>query len=236
MQVLLSYGTYTNLELLEFYGFLLGENPNDKVYVPLETSVYSSSSFPRDLMYIHQNGKPSFALLCTLRLWATPPSKRRSLGHLAYTGAQLSSENEMIVMGLILEKSMAILRSLPTSLEDDSHILSGVEKIRGPNTHAELHGLISELGGDSHAFLESSGLRDSSESTQYLSCKIKRFWYRWKLAVGWRHRYKKTLLDCVSYCTGRIDSLQSWGLSVDSEVAGQYLGICCLFHAATLDG
>ncbi|KAI5010971.1 hypothetical protein ZWY2020_013108 [Hordeum vulgare] len=32
-QVLLGYGTYTNLELLEHYGFLLDENPNEKTYI-----------------------------------------------------------------------------------------------------------------------------------------------------------------------------------------------------------
>lgn len=209
LQVLLSYGTYTNLELLEFYGFLLSENPNDKVYIPLETSIYSSSSFSKELMYIHQNGKPSFALLCTLRLWATPSNKRRSIGHLAYTGAQLSAENEIIIMGFIIEKSKAILRSLPTSVEEDSDILGGIEKIHDLNTPMELHRLLSELGGDSCAFLESNGVQFSLESAQYLSCKTRSSLHRWKLAVEWRHSYKKTLLDCISYCTRRIGFLQS---------------------------
>ncbi|OWM64367.1 hypothetical protein CDL15_Pgr020333 [Punica granatum] len=210
-QVLLSYGTYTNLELLEYYGFLLNENPNDKVYIPLETSIYSSSSFPKELMYIHQNGKPSFALLCTLRLWATPPNERRSIGHLAYAGAQLSAKNEMSVMGLILEKSNAILRKLPTSIEEDNHILCGIDKIHDFHTLMEVHKLLSELGGDSCAFLESTGLRESLANNQFLPCKIRRSWYRWKLAVQWRVRYKKTLLDCISYCTRTIYFLQSKG-------------------------
>jgi len=38
--VLLCYGTYTNLELLEHYGFLLNENSNDKVFIPLEPEIF----------------------------------------------------------------------------------------------------------------------------------------------------------------------------------------------------
>jgi len=61
-QVLLSYGTYTNLELLEHYGFLLNNNPNDKVYIPLEPGVSSCSSWPAESLYINQGGEPSYAL------------------------------------------------------------------------------------------------------------------------------------------------------------------------------
>lgn len=36
-QVYLCYGSYTSLELLEHYGFLLPSNPHDEVLVPPET-------------------------------------------------------------------------------------------------------------------------------------------------------------------------------------------------------
>ncbi|KAG6403332.1 hypothetical protein SASPL_135549 [Salvia splendens] len=61
-QVLLSYGTYTNLELLEHYGFILQDNPNDKAFISLESEMYSLCSWPKDSLYISQDGKPSFAL------------------------------------------------------------------------------------------------------------------------------------------------------------------------------
>ncbi|KAL0396171.1 UNVERIFIED_CONTAM: protein SET DOMAIN GROUP 40 [Sesamum calycinum] len=70
-QVLLSYGTYTNLELLEHYGFLLQENPNDKAFISLEPEMHSLCSWPKESIYISEDGKPSFALLSTVRLWAT---------------------------------------------------------------------------------------------------------------------------------------------------------------------
>lgn len=98
LQVLLRYGTYSNLELLEYYGFLLHENPNDKVFIPLEHEIYSSSSWPKESLYIQHNGNPSFALLTALRLWATQANKRRVVGHLAYARSQLSVKNEMLVM------------------------------------------------------------------------------------------------------------------------------------------
>ena len=57
---------------LGHYGFTLEENSNDKVFIysfrdqPL---CALASSWPKDSLYIHQDGKPSFALVSTLRLW-----------------------------------------------------------------------------------------------------------------------------------------------------------------------
>ncbi|KAF7135514.1 hypothetical protein RHSIM_Rhsim08G0021900 [Rhododendron simsii] len=128
-QVLLSYGTYTNLELLEHYGFLLDENPNDKAFIPLEPEVYSSCSWPKDSLYIHQNGKPSFALLSALRLWLTPRNQRRSVGHLIYSGSQLSAENEKIVMGWMVKSCKAVLMNFATSIEDDKLLIRKIDRM-----------------------------------------------------------------------------------------------------------
>ncbi|KAG2284791.1 hypothetical protein Bca52824_056011 [Brassica carinata] len=58
---------------LGHYGFTLEVNSNDKVFIPLEISLYAlASSWPKDSLYIHQDGKPSFALVSMLRLWHTP--------------------------------------------------------------------------------------------------------------------------------------------------------------------
>ncbi|KAI3798726.1 hypothetical protein L1987_34004 [Smallanthus sonchifolius] len=103
-QVLLSYGTYTNLELLEHYGFILNNNPNDKAYIPLPSDLYSLYSWPLDSLYIHQNGKPSFSLLAVMRLWATPKHLQKSVRHLAYCGSIISNENEIIVMEWLSKK------------------------------------------------------------------------------------------------------------------------------------
>ena len=55
VQVLLGYGTYTNLELLEYYGFLLSENPNEKTFIQLDVDIFSLGTWPRDSLYINQN-------------------------------------------------------------------------------------------------------------------------------------------------------------------------------------
>ena len=128
-QVLLSYGMYTNLELLEHYGFLLDDNPNDMAFIPLEPDMYTLCSWPKELLYIDQDGKPSFALLSAMRLWATPPNKRRSVGHLAYSGKQISVENEITVMGWIAKKCQDMLQNLRTSIEQDKLLLSSICKI-----------------------------------------------------------------------------------------------------------
>ncbi|XP_050226378.1 protein SET DOMAIN GROUP 40 isoform X2 [Mercurialis annua] len=203
-QVLLSYGTYTNLELLEHYGFVLNENPNDKVFIPLELTMYSSNSWPRESMYIHQDGKPSFALLSALRLWATPHNQRRSVGHLAYSGSQLSAENEMLVMNWISQNCRAVLNNLPTTVQEDSLLLSTIGKIQNLHNGIELRKMLDLLKDEFRAFSEANGM----EIAELVLCgKTKRSIERWKLAVQWRLRYKKILIDCITYCSEVIISL-----------------------------
>ncbi|KAK4837822.1 hypothetical protein QYF36_008707 [Acer negundo] len=221
-QVLLSYGTYTNLELLEHYGFLLNENPNDKVFVTLDPGLYSSSSWPKESQYIHGNGKPSFALLSALRLLATPPHQRRSVGYLAYSGRQLSTDNEMSVMKWISNKCHAILRNLPTSIDEDILLLSTINKIQDFNTLNELEKLekvSSAFGSEICKFFEASGLQNGKNGGMLsLSVKSKLSIGRWKLAVQWRLRYKRTLVDCISYCEEIAGSLSSKNVSTSRTI------------------
>ncbi|GAV61751.1 SET domain-containing protein/Rubis-subs-bind domain-containing protein [Cephalotus follicularis] len=200
-QVLLSYGTYTNLELLEHYGFFLNKNPNDKVFIPLEPKMYCSSSWPKESLYIHQDGKPSFALLSTLRLWATPQSQRRSVGHLAYSGSQLSMDNEISVMRWISKNCHLILKNFPSSIKEDSFLLSAIDEIPNSCTALELRNMMSTLGGEGCNFLRAIGmLNRESAANLHLSKKARSSIERWKLAVQWRLWYKKSLVDCIDYC------------------------------------
>ncbi|KAJ0042589.1 hypothetical protein Pint_18310 [Pistacia integerrima] len=213
-QVLLSYGTYTNLELLEHYGFLLDENPNDKFFIPLDTGIYSSGSWPKESQYIHQNGKPSFALLSALRLWLTPANQRRSVGHLAYSGCQLSVDNEVSVMKWISKKCLGQLKNLPTSSEEDNLLLSTIDKIQDYKTPMELKRVLSTFGGEACTFLEDNGVQSGKNGGELsFSGKTKLSIERWKLAVQWRLRYKRTLADCISYCSEIINSLSCKNVS-----------------------
>lgn len=199
-QVLLSYGTYTNLELLEHYGFILNENPNDKVFVPLEPEIYSSCSWPKESLYIHQSGKPSFALLSALRLWATPANQRRSVGHLAYSGRQLSIENEIFIMRWISKKCNSILKNLPTSFEEDSMLLSAIDKIQ--NLHAPLElADVSATSADEICAFKANVVKNGERGSETLvSRKTMRSREIWRLAVEWRLSYKKILVDCIFLC------------------------------------
>ncbi|XP_065864838.1 protein SET DOMAIN GROUP 40-like [Euphorbia lathyris] len=207
-QVLLSYGTYTNLELLEFYGFCLDENSNDKVFIPLEASMYICNSWAVDSLYIHEDGKPSFALLSALRLWATPPNQRRSIGHLAYSGSQLSVENEIMVLKWISKSCQSILKSLATTVEEDNLVLSSISKLQNLNKCREVKKMIQcecEFEGEVSAFLEANNV----QKVENVCSKTKRSIERWKLAVEWRLRYKTILIDCISYCAQIIISLST---------------------------
>ncbi|KAJ0703690.1 putative [histone H3]-lysine(4) N-trimethyltransferase chromatin remodeling SET family [Helianthus annuus] len=205
-QVLLSYGTYTNLELLEHYGFILDTNPNDKAYVPLPSDLYSLCSWPLDSLYIHQNGKPSFALLSVTRLWATATHLQKSVRHLAYSGSIISNENEIIVMEWLSDKCSLVLKNLPTSIEEDELLLSVTDKDFGSvmEVKNELLGLTDE----SRMFLKVNGLlKDEISDGMALPRKTIRSMDKWKLAIWWRLKYKMMLRDCVSYCTRVINDL-----------------------------
>ncbi|KAG4955120.1 hypothetical protein JHK87_040714 [Glycine soja] len=151
-QVLLCYGTYTNLELLEHYGFLLQENPNDKVFIPLEPALYSSTSWSKESLYIHHNGKPSFALLAALRLWATPQNRRRSVGHLVYSGSRVSTDNEIFIMKWLSKTCDAVLRNLPTSLEEDTLLLNAMDNSQDFSTFMEITKKASLMQQEVEAF------------------------------------------------------------------------------------
>ncbi|KAH6837615.1 hypothetical protein C2S53_014163 [Perilla frutescens var. hirtella] len=199
-QVLLSYGTYTNLELLEHYGFILQENPNDKAFISLETEMYSLCSWPNDSLYISVDGKPSFALLSTVRLWATPVSKRRSVKHLAYSGQLISIDNEVAVMEWTAKRCRAVLSSCSTSIEEDLQLLHFMDKIE--NSNGETKSSTLALGDEIRAFLESNSV-DAGKVT----AKRRRSISRLKLAVQWRHRYKSILSDCIIHCSKMLDNI-----------------------------
>ncbi|KAI3794401.1 hypothetical protein L1987_37032 [Smallanthus sonchifolius] len=205
-QVLLSYGTYTNLELLEHYGFILNNNPNDKAYIPLPSDLYSLCSWPLDSLYIHQNGKPSFALLAVTRLWATPTHLQKSVRYLAYSGSILSNENEIIVMEWLSKKCSLVLKNLSTSVEEDRLLLSVMDK--DFESVMEVKNELLGLTGESCAFLKVNGLLEGEINDDIaLPRKTIRSMDKWKLAIWWRLKYKMMLHDCILYCTRVINDL-----------------------------
>lgn len=205
-QVLLSYGTYTNLELLEHYGFILNENPNDKAYVPLPSDVHSLCSWPADSLYIDQIGKPSFALLAAMRLWATPTHLQKSVRHVACSGSVVSNANEIIVMQWLIKECYSVLKTFTTSVEEDASLLSVFDKEFESAT--ELKNALLELTGESCAFLKANGLlNDEISGNIALTRKVTRSMDKWKLAIGWRLKYKEMLHDCISHCTRVINDL-----------------------------
>ncbi|CAL9230627.1 unnamed protein product [Arabidopsis halleri] len=210
-QVLLCYGTYTNLELLEHYGFMLEENSNDKVFIPLETSLFSlASSWPKDSLYIHQDGKPSFALVSTLRLWLIPQSQRdKSVMRLVYAGSQISVKNEILVMKWISEKCGSVLRNLPTSVLEDTLLLHNIDKLQDPELRLEQK-KTEAFGSEVCAFLDANRLWDVTGffgKPVEFSRKTSRMLSKWRLSVQWRLSYKRTLADCISYCSEKMNNL-----------------------------
>ncbi|CAN6168034.1 unnamed protein product [Urochloa humidicola] len=205
-QVLLGYGTYTNLELLEHYGFLLSDNPNEKTFIQLDVDICSIGAWPKDSLYIHPNGHPSFALLCALRLWATPANRRKAVSHQIYSGSVLSTENEMEIMKWLINKCEGTLQQLPTSVEFDESLLVFLRKIQNSTncrTNVKQSGFEQEFA----VFLRFHRLElDCSDNSQ-LPVRPLRSLERWELAVQWRCNSKKTLKKCISYCKSLVHEL-----------------------------
>ncbi|KAF6174603.1 hypothetical protein GIB67_006255 [Kingdonia uniflora] len=208
--VLLSYGMYTNLELLEHYGFLLNDNSNEKLFIQLKSDIISNS-YSKDSLYIQQDGKPSFALLSALRLWATPPNRRKSVCHLAYSGLQVSQDNEILVMRYLGNKCSIMLKRLPSSIEEDILLLRFIGEMLDDNPLAqEVEKMLAvACGAQIHDFFVANGLEKGGNCFEFfpLTKKARGSMERWKLAVQWRLSHKQILVCCVSYCTQIIKIL-----------------------------
>ncbi|KQK16331.1 protein SET DOMAIN GROUP 40 isoform X1 [Brachypodium distachyon] len=204
-QVLLGYGTYTNLELLEHYGFLLAENPNEKTYIQLDLDLYSVGTWPTDSLYIHPSGNPSFALLCLLRLWMTPANHRKAFSHQIYSGSMLSVENELEIMKWLGSKCVETLQKLPTTVESDESLLSFLQKLQN-STNWRVDVDQSSLGEEFGVFLRFHGL-DLNYTESHLPVRLLRSLERWELAVRWRCTYKRTLVKCIFHCKRLIHEL-----------------------------
>uniref|UniRef100_A0A0D9WYP1 SET domain-containing protein n=1 Tax=Leersia perrieri TaxID=77586 RepID=A0A0D9WYP1_9ORYZ len=205
-QVLLAYGVYTNLELLEHYGFLLSENPNEKVYIPLDLDLYTISTWPRDSLYILPTGHPSFALLCSLRLRTTPTNRRKALSHHIYSGSLLSVENELEVLKWLVKKCEETLQQLPSTIEFDESLLVHLCNLQ--NSTSCIIGIDEPIfEREFAAFFRSHGFELDCSIHSKLPVHIQRSLERWILAVQWRCSYKRTLTKCIAHCISLVHEL-----------------------------
>ncbi|XP_060194309.1 protein SET DOMAIN GROUP 40 [Lycium barbarum] len=215
-QVLLSYGTYTNLELLQHYGFLLTDNPNDKAFIPLEPDMYSLCSWENELLYIQPDGKSSFALLSTVRFWAVPKTSRRSVVHQVYSGNLLSTENEVVAMRWLARKCRTILDILPTTAEEDCKLLAILDEFQDIHQIVEIKEMPPALASELCAFIKSKNV--VSEGICAMSSIARRSIERWKLAILCRYHYKKILCNCIVHCTEIINDIISQRDSIQGNL------------------
>lgn len=161
--------------------------------------MYSLCSWPKDSLYISQDGKPSFALLSTLRLWETPVSKRRTVKHIAYSGHLISVENEVAVMEWTVKKCQEVLSSCWTLMDEDMQLLHIIDKIQDCNGEevTSSQAIRDEIG----SFLAKNSVKSGVKKARLIS--------RWRLAVEWRYRYKRILSDCITHCVKTLDNLST---------------------------
>lgn len=174
-------------------------------FIPLEPEMYSCCSWSQNSLFIHQNGKPSFSLLSTIRLWATPPNQRKSVGHIALSGSQISKENELFTMEWIAKKCHYILKNFGTTIKEDNLLLAAIDNMRVSKSNIDFEKMPSTIKCEIQGFLN---VVDVPVGEMVDLCRqSKNLVDRWKLAVEWRIGYKKILVDCIAHCIGRIDDI-----------------------------
>lgn len=231
-QVLLCYGTYTNLELLEHYGFLLPFNPNDKVHIELPTADEFNPGAVRpppeaDLLmnlFIDYEGKPSFSLLSNLRLRAAPATLLKSRHHLALAGQQISPESDKAVFRWLKSKCEKMLTSCPTSFDVDELLLAVIDShpsvaeiqklltvykedfLPSPTENLELLNAPEHLQpvilNELESFIASAPHTETSSTPSWPSDLRLE---RWRLAIQWRLGYKKIVRRSISHCSRMLD-------------------------------
>lgn len=121
-QAFVSYGAYAELELLAHYGFLLGSsNTADCARIP--RTAHFNPPVADDQLLLSCIGRPTWALLSTLRLSCVSPQLRRSHGHLAAAGLAINASSEAEVQQRLSRACRAALAALPTSRLDDEALL-----------------------------------------------------------------------------------------------------------------
>jgi hypothetical protein len=98
---------------------------------------------------------------------------------------------------------------MPSSIEDDTLLVNALDSTISQDfiTFTKIAKLMSSRD-EVYTFLEAHNITDAlSFSEMILSKKVRSSMERWKLAVLWRLRYKKVLVDCISYCNRVLDSL-----------------------------
>ncbi|XP_057851489.2 protein SET DOMAIN GROUP 40 isoform X2 [Cryptomeria japonica] len=239
-QVFLCYGVYTNLELLEHYGFVLKDNPNDKIYIDLDENMLTSRLWEKNHLYLQCDGKPSFSLLVALRLYATPPNLRKRIGHLAFSGLQISLENDIAVTKWLLGRCKNLLAKLPTTIEEDELLLEIIDKCDEDDGLQFISALFQDTEMRQNndycvllnqfqkwSRLHSEGWHNVTveintffriHCLQRNECidlsqkpEVKRSLDRWKLAIQWRLGYKTILHRGILYCNFQLKYLYSSG-------------------------
>ena len=122
-EIFMHYGTYTNLELLELYGFSSGSlNMCDEVF--LEVPLLKSSSYVAKI--IAHSGKLCWESLRFLRLEFCIDKKKDKRQHysgLAARGEALNTESEMRMCEAVRDAAATALLSFKTTARDDTDLL-----------------------------------------------------------------------------------------------------------------
>ncbi|WZN60056.1 SET domain-containing protein [Chloropicon roscoffensis] len=131
-QIFVTYGMYTNRSLLEIYGFLLEDNPQDSVNLAsvIDGDVLDGAAVAKlgSCFEVYQDGFPSWDLLCLVRWKAACLSHRggKREARRIQTGCPCTLDLEAEAIEYLQEICSERLRRYGTSASQDEVTLSGL--------------------------------------------------------------------------------------------------------------
>lgn len=228
-QVLMCYGMYSNLELLEHYGFLLpgsgteALNPHDQVCMPeglLRRLGLWEEGAGGDATghYLQASGAPSWDLMCALRLAEEPVHVRSQRRFQARSGDRLSIQGDVGALRRLASICTQLLSGLPTNLLEDGVHLNQLRELRLKEevlTRAEaLEVKAGEAIPSEYCGTTLSTARATREAER-LPPTPKHM----ELAIEWRMSFKRILQRTAHRCLLAATSLETGAVALNDKIA-----------------
>ncbi|KAF8065860.1 SDG40 [Scenedesmus sp. PABB004] len=209
-QVYLSYGDHSNLKLLQFYGFVLADNPHDTAELPVEllqralaaALAAAAQRVQGARQWRRTAGRSPAAAAAAAAAAPLPELDVAAADCCVHAGGQPSWQ---------LLSALRRAAATPAELKAGGHLAASGEPISAPSERAALTALAGAGGGAGGGGGGAAGVATPVQSTEQrqaaeqaeheAECLL--------LAVRWRAGHKRALARCAEHCRAALAALGS---------------------------